>query len=230
MKKLLTFLIIILFLQPASAYIYLNIYIEENGEAIFLGETSESLNFPNGVNLENGIIMGSTQELTSKQGSIWTFSYSLEGADINVIFPESATLISISNGEISIDNNKISVYTKSPIEATYTIGTTNKFPYILFIVILILLILLIIFYYLRRKKKKIKETNKLEILKQVLSDRERLILDALKKSGKTKSSYLRKLTELPKASFSRHIQELEKKKLIKRSGEGRNKFIEIIVK
>ena len=40
-------------------------------------------------------------------------------------------------------------------------------------------------------------------------------------------SHLRKLTYIPKASFSRHIQELEKKGLINRSGEGKNKFVEI---
>lgn len=40
-------------------------------------------------------------------------------------------------------------------------------------------------------------------------------------------SYLRKYCNIPKASFSRHINELENKKLIKKSGLGKNKFIEL---
>ena len=70
----------------------------------------------------------------------------------------------------------------------------------------------------------------MEIIKQVLSDREKLILDKLKETGKIKSSYLRKMVDIPKASFSRHIQELEKKGLVKRIGEGKNKIVELVKK
>ena len=54
------------------------------------------------------------------------------------------------------------------------------------------------------------------------------LLKHLKQTGKIKSSFLRKKCDIPKASFSRHLQELERKKLIKRTGEGKNKFVEVI--
>jgi uncharacterized membrane protein len=49
----------------------------------------------------------------------------------------------------------------------------------------------------------------------------------LRETGKIKSSFLRKATQIPKASFSRHIHELEKKKLVRLSGDGKNKFVEL---
>ena len=55
-----------------------------------------------------------------------------------------------------------------------------------------------------------------------------MILDKLKETGRIKGSYLRRACEIPKPSFYRHILELEKKGLVKRSGDGRNKFIELI--
>ena len=218
--------------QPASAYTYLNIYIEENGEAVFLGETDESPILPEGVSLENGIIRGATQSLTSKQGLTWTFSYFLQGSELNIILPEGAVVKSITRGEISIDDNQISIFVNEGTDMQYIISQEEKQKNIFLIlgIIIILLIISIIFYfkfYTKKKKPKIKEQNKLDIIKQVLSEREKLILDKLKLAGKIKSSHLRRLTELPKASFSRHIHELEKKSLIKRSGEGRNKFVEL---
>jgi len=92
-----------------------------------------------------------------------------------------------------------------------------------FAILLIILTILIIYYIKKRKRKNI---QKQKLLSQILQEKEKLILNTLKKTGKIKSSYLRKQTQLPKATFSRHIQELEKKELIKRSGLGRNKFIE----
>jgi uncharacterized membrane protein len=50
----------------------------------------------------------------------------------------------------------------------------------------------------------------------------------LRETGKTKMSYLRKACDMPKASFSRHVHELEKKKLVVLSGDGKNKFIELV--
>ncbi len=233
MKKIiLAFLALFLLAQHVSAYIFLNIYIEENGEAVFLGETNEFPNLPEGISLENEIITGSTQSLTKKEGDVWMFSYTLEGAEINIILPEGATLLSLSQGEISIDDNKISIFVSQGADIQYNLNSAEKeSKTLLFLILTIsLIIILSIIYFIKKKHSqttKTKEPSKLEIIKQVLSDREKQILEQLKKAGKIKSSHLRKLTGIPKASFSRHIQELEKKRIIKRSGEGRNKFIEI---
>ena len=57
-----------------------------------------------------------------------------------------------------------------------------------------------------------------------------MILNKLKETGRIKGSYLRSMCDIPKPSFYRHILELEKKGLVKRSGDGRNKFIELVKK
>ncbi len=231
MKKLIFFFITVILLNQASAYTYLNIYLEENGEAVFLGETSENLQLPDNIFVEDGIIKGSTQLLTNKQGELWTFVYELDGAELNLILPKNAILKSLSNqnSEITIIKDQISIYARDEIGITYTIQENNNqtFPLIIPIITLLIIILFSAYYLIKINKKKYKGQDNLEIIKQVLSERQKLILENLKKAGKIKSSYLRALTQLPKASFSRHINELEKKFLIKRSGEGRNKFVEI---
>ena len=59
-----------------------------------------------------------------------------------------------------------------------------------------------------------------------MSEREQLIIDALKK-GPVKYNLLRKKVDIPKASFSRHIRNLEKKNIVIREGDGRNKLIKL---
>lgn len=255
MKKTILFFVIAIFLvQTASAFTFLNIYLDEKGQATFLGETSDVPILPAGINIQGSTIVGKTQETTSKQGEIWTFSYALEGAEMNIILPKRAVIKSVSNGEISINNNQISISTASSANITYKLNEiiveeeTNPNSLLAGLVLGAILIVLIVFLinYSKREKeheelkekveeklieitaKEAKKPDKLKTISKILNKREKSILSALKKSGKIKQSYLRRLSNIPKASFSRHIQELEKKKLIKRSGEGKNKFVELI--
>jgi len=74
MKKLLLVGFIFIFLvNYASAYTNINIYIDEAGSALFLGETNEKINLPLGVEIKNEEIIGKTHKLTTKQGEIWSF-------------------------------------------------------------------------------------------------------------------------------------------------------------
>ena len=68
---------LVFLMQTASAYTYLNIYIDDSGDAEFLGETDQTLTLPKGITVIDGKIRGTTQTLTQKIGEIWTFSYSL---------------------------------------------------------------------------------------------------------------------------------------------------------
>lgn len=241
MKKNLFIIIVLLFLVPTTqAFTFLNIFIDEKGDAIFLGETDENPVLIEGVLLDNGEISGLTSQLTTKQGDIWTFSYSLQGAEITLVLPEGAVVKELSTGEISLDSNRIAILFQDAITVKYSIVEVQK-PIIpsknipLVLVLLAILIILIVFLinYAKREKKEekqkelTKKKDRLEIIKQVLSEREKLIIDKLKETGKIKSSYLRKMVDIPKASFSRHIQELEKKGIIRRIGEGKNKFVEL---
>ena len=251
MKKLVVLLAVILIsLQLASAISFINIYVDETGETLFLGETDTTfLELPSGIELSNGEIRGTTSELTNKQGELWSISYSLENSEIDLIFPKGTTIKSISDGEISVsEEGIISVYFTDNIEVSYTIEKiqeplipSKNIPVIVILVVIMLILIVYIINYAKREKPetkekvktskpkpKKKEIDKLSLIKKVLSEREKLIVNKLKSTGKIKSSYLRKMCDIPKASFSRHIQELEKKGLIKRTGEGKNKFVELV--
>jgi len=236
--KILLLLAFALFLITplASAATFLNIYIDETGKVTFSGETDKQLDLPAGIELNNGIISGETQELTSKQGSVWTFSYELSNSDFYIVLPENSVIKKTSNGEIYIEDTQLSIYASDEIEINYVIEEEECKTCSLTPVLIILLIVVVIYYWrlTKKKPKKTKEEkpkeDKLEIIKQVLNDREKQIIDKLKETGKIKGSYLRRACNIPKPSFYRHILELEKKGLVKRSGDGRNKFIELIKK
>jgi len=87
------------------------------------------------------------------------------------------------------------------------------------------LFLFLIFY--KKIKGIFKKKEDIEIIKKTLSERENLIIDKLKEVKEIKQSRLSKLTEIPKASLFRHLIQLEKKGIIKRTGEGKNKIISL---
>ena len=223
-----------------SAYTYLNIYVDNTGKAEFLGETNatnNTLNLPQGVSVSNGQIRGTTSTLTTKSGDLWTFTYTLLNSEIKVILPEGSVTDNIANGEVSLERERISVYFQNNAFVRYSIGpvpTSNTLTIIIFLLVLVAVLAYIfrhkIFSIIKPRViyKKSKSKGKGEnSIKHMLNDRENLILEKLKQTGKIKMSHLRKLSEIPKASFSRHVQQLEKKKLLVRSGEGKNKFVEL---
>ena len=182
-------------------------------------------------------LIETTSNLTFKQGEIWSFSYSSPGNSLEVFLPAGAEVLDVSANHISVQDERIVLYSDSSIDVKYKINQVynDYLPYLI-PVILIIIILIVRFFYFhifrknkttKKDKTESKSQDKLNILKKVLNEREKIIINNLKKSGKIKMSHLRKLTYIPKASFSRHIQELEKKGLINRSGEGKNKFVEI---
>jgi len=242
-----TFVFLAVLAQPVFGYTYLNIYVDSSGNTQFLGETNETnLTLPEGVSLQDGKISGTTQKLTTKEQEVWRFSYSLTGAEIKVILPEGSTIKRITSGEIFLERDRISVYFLNGATIFYTVPDVSSDSLIfdstsgiLILVLVVIVSLGLLFYYRlklknkknsRNVKKSGKKIDKLGIISQVLNPREKIIIDKLKQTGKVKMSHLRKLSEIPKASFSRHIQELEKKKLILRSGEGKNKFVQLTKK
>lgn len=245
MKNILLLVVIsVLLAQPVFAYTYLNIYIDSSGSAEFFGETNETnLLLPSGISLQEGKIRGTTQQLTTKLGELWTFSYSLKGAEIKAILPEGASIKNISTGEIFLERDRISIFYQDSLTVKYVINETQSSNLWITLLVVIVVLAIILIYFFRTKilsfirpkikpkviykRPKQKETR-LEVLKQVLNARENLILEKLKETGKVKMSHLRKLCGIPKASFSRHVQELEKKKLLSRSGQGKNKFVELV--
>ena len=73
---------------------------------------------------------------------------------------------------------------------------------------------------IRSKKQKLKQAF------PYINENEQKILEALMNSP-IRQKELRKKLNIPKASFTRYILNLEKKKLIQREGEGKNKILKI---
>jgi len=228
----------VLLISSASALSVFNVYVNEGGSAIFLGEADSQEGLPQGVTWhETGEVTGSTHALTVKDGAVWTFSFSRFDTDMNIFLPPGATVTSLSNGEVSIASGRIVVFAHDEVVIEYTIGAVDESSslttllWILLGVIGFVVVVFIINWFNREKQYAPPEPqkhDKIEVLRGVLSVREQQIIDKLKELKKAKSSYLRRQLEMPKASFSRHIQELEKKGIIKRTGEGKNKIIELV--
>ena len=242
MIKPILVVILILFstISPALATSYISIYLDEAGDATFIGITDNNSSefLPNGIIIEGNKILGITSELTIKQGKDWKFSFYFNDSLLNVFMPNGAIISNISFGKIKIDENRIIVEVNEGTNIEYAIAKSKKSyysytPYIILILVVAFSYLAIRKYLLKRNKsiarrKNIsRRINKIEMIKEVLNERERLIINNLKGSGKLKMSQLRRVCNIPKASFSRHIQELERKKLIIKSGDGKNKFVEL---
>jgi len=229
-----TLFVIILSSSLSSAQTFINIYLDESGKAEFFGDTTENLTLPNGIEVNDGKIRGSTLSLTSKNQELWNFTYTLNNAELKVILPKNAVIKEMRSGDLYIERGRLVIYSSDTLSLSYFINDSEiNWIYVYLISIFLIIVLIILFTYYKNKKPKVEKkinvnkNNNLKLLNSVLNEREKVILNKLGKVRKVKMSYLRKLCNIPKASFSRHIQELERKGLIKRTGLGKNKFVDI---
>jgi len=228
---LITIFIFLLVPGTLAQYISGDIYINELGESNFYVETDVDPNIQ-GLNFDslNSELTGKTEMLTRMENGIWTFSLDLDTYEtifLEIHLPKSLKLVKSIEGVDSIldvdkktitliDNNK-----KLEFEVSYKIKeNSNYMTFIWFSIALILAIL--ITYYITKKKRK----NKMDYILPIINDVEKKIVETLMKKN-YRQKELRKKLEIPKASFSRYILNLEKKKLILREGEGRNKIIKL---
>lgn len=211
----------------SAQYIVGDIYIQENGDVVFDLESDKELGV-DGTLFSEERITGKVSSLTDKQGDVWAFTLSLgnyESILIDVHFPKGVESIKAIEGvesAISIDERTISLIDSDKklfFRAEYTLGNSNSDKGFYFIV---MALILVAGYFVFNKKTKYKKR-----LKQAfpyINDKERKILDLLMK-GSMRQKQVREKLEMPKASFSRYIVNLEKKKLIIREGEGKNKVL-----
>jgi len=210
-KQVLLLALIFLISSVSASYIYGDIYISEDGFARLDIESDIPLNLE-GV-LEKG---NKFKGVTETYDTIF----------IDIHFPNSLkSLQNLEgiNGVIDFENRKISLRERNKkltFKVNYALDKINVFSWIW-----ILIIIGIVgagYFLLRFKGKK----RKLEEVFPYINDKERKILELLlKKSFRQKE--VRKKLGIPKASFTRYVLNLEKKKLIIRQGEGKNKILKI---
>jgi len=233
-KNIFLFVFIFIFLIgliSAENYIIAEIEILDNGEVEIKGKSNFDLNIK-GIDFSEQKIYGKTHALTKKDKDIWTFFINFEQEfseiSLKIYFPKNIKLIKNLNS--NLDNRldlkeqisiKITDHNK-PINFSIDYVLENKRDYnFIFILVLGLIIIILSIFILNKKK-----INKLDFISDLLNEKEKKIIDLLmKKSMKQKE--IRKKLDIPKASFSRYILNLEKKKIILREGEGKNKIIRL---
>ena len=227
--KLIVVLAALLVLFPLTSASYINgdIYVSENGVVSFNVESDVELNV-NGLAYENEMIKGQTSMLTSKQGDVWTFALDFGKYDnmlLEVHFPKSLKAIQSIEGidrildtsektVTLVDSNK-----ELDFSINYKLGDSNNYGWIYFI-IFVLVFLGVGFYAFNIYKKK----YRINTLMPVLNENEEKIIKALMENPMRQKA-LREKLGIPKASFTRYIINLEKKRLIMREGEGKNKIL-----
>lgn len=223
-------LVVTLFLSTnvSASYISGNIKIYENGLATFNVETDTPVNIE-GLTFTNNKLSGTTNVLTKKEGNIWTFALnfpSYENILLDIELPKSVEVITNISGvqnAINPDNKIISIADSGKLNfsVSYKIKQTTDYSWIIWITIIIVIVLVIIIYYRFKKKK-----ERLEHIMPIINENEQKIISLLMKK-RMRQKQLRETLNIPKASFTRYMLNLEKKKLIIREGEGKNKVVKL---
>ena len=224
---LIAFLLISLPLVSAS-YISGQVSLRENGLANFDIETDIPINL-SGLTFQENRLTGNTEDLLSYRSGTWTFDIDLESYDdifINIQLPsnlESLESITGNQHVINIHDKTITILDsgKLDFQLSYTLRETRDLSFIGYLALFLLLALVyFIVRIIRRKKRKFRE------IMPFVNDYEEKILESLMKRP-VRQKELRKQLEIPKASFSRYISNLEKKRLITWEGEGKNKMLRL---
>ncbi|MBU2612405.1 MAG: hypothetical protein KKB62_01650 [Nanoarchaeota archaeon] len=229
-RFVLVLLVFVFVLNLASAsYISGDIYVSPNGNANFFIETDKSISMK-GLTFEKGILSGDTDELTSKNGEVWSFGLNLgyyDGISLNIHLPDNVDSITSLEGVFSfIDVEKKVVIISDRNKAlffrvNYTLREESGFLWVY--PALILVFLALISYFVFRffdKKRKLKEAF------PFINENERKIINLIMKNP-LRQKEVRKTLGIPKASFSRYVLNLEKKKLLFREGDGKNKILRV---
>lgn len=214
----------------SAQYISGDIYLEDNGKVRFYVNTNVNPNIP-GLKFENNRLTGTTETLIDMQNGIWTFELN-EGNYktilVNIHLPLNIKTIDSINGVDNIldlngkvvdliDDDKELIF-----KISYKINSGSNYSWIFYIVILFLILLSIYFYFKFKRKK----NEKFDYILPIVNDAEKKIINLLMKKP-MKQKEIRKTLDIPKASFSRYMFNLERKKLLIREGEGKNKLVRL---
>lgn len=246
------FLLILLSSLSQAQELNLEIVLESNGDAIVFGN-SEIDPFIKGIDFENNSISGISSELTSKKGEIWTFALSSNQSYgdyyARIRLPQGAKLLSYSNNPLVSSEQSSLVLEFSDnqslnLQVTYTLEKISReinWTNIIFFFILVLVIIavIVLFFINQRRHKEIKKmkkivkkkTSKLQDMRKILNERENLIINTLVKQGrKSTHGRLQKLSGIPKASFSRHLNNLAKKGIVFKEGTGKLNIVRLRIR
>ena len=220
---------VLLFSQFTTAeYISGEIRLDENGFATFNIQTDVEIQTDQ-LEFKNERLTGRTDSFTEKRNSIWTFSF--EGATYDDIFidiklPSATRKITLIQGNrylLDTEENILTLIDSGELnfKVSYMTGERTNYSFVYYLIGIIILILVFFIFYKIKKKK-----DRMKFIMPLINENEQKIIDLLMK-GQMKQKEVRKRIGLTKASFSRYVVNLEKKKLIYREGEGKNKILRL---
>jgi uncharacterized membrane protein len=221
-------LAIFLINQASAAYITGDIYLDEEGNSRFDTETDINVNIP-GLVFENNRLAGTTNQLLTLKGGIWTLDLSLQEYDdifIEIHLPKN--LVSIRSVEgvdniIDIEEKTVTIADSGKLDfkMSYILREQKNHSWFYWLITIVVLVCGFAVY-----KKITKRKERFQNILPMINEKEQQIIDLLMKKP-MRQKELRNQLNLPKASFSRYMVNLEKKKLILREGEGKNKLVKL---
>lgn len=233
MRKMLIFLpialaLVLLVSNVSATHLTGDIYLDEEGNAEFQVETDVPIEMQ-GLKFENNKLTGSTNQLLTLRGGIWTLDLSLsEYEDIFLEIHLPKNLISIRSVEgndniLDIEEKTITLADSGRLQfkMSYILKERKDFSWVYWFTVIIFLFAGFIVYRKFTMKK-----ERFQNILPMINDKEQQIVDILMKKP-IRQKELRVQLNLPKASFSRYMVNLEKKKLIIREGDGKNKLIRL---
>ena len=223
---LFVFVFICLISKASANYISGDLEVLPDGRVNFDVQTDVPIDLDD-LAFDGANLKGTTNLLTSKEGDVWTLNLDFPEYDeifLQIKFPRNLEeILGIEGREHIIDlDDKIIVIIDSgklDFSARYILGRYFNYSFIIWPLIALLIILGYYFYKrLMRKKERLKH------ILPIIGENEQKIIDLLMKEP-IRQKALRERLGMPKASFSRYMLNLEKKKLIIREGEGKNKLV-----
>lgn len=231
MKRVILLITMIMLIAgiASASYISGDVYISENGEARFSVESDREISV-SGLSFENNKTEGYTEELVRKENGVWIFALNLgdyQNIVLDIHLPKNLDSVKSIQGVdniIDFDDRIISLVDsdkKLEFEVAYTLKKGQDYSLFLGVIIAVLAALAV---YLTVKI--LKKKRNIDFILPMINDNEKKIVELLMKKP-MRQKEIRKQLNLAKASFSRYMYNLEKKRIILREGEGKNKIVKL---
>ncbi|RLF90713.1 transcriptional regulator, partial [Thermococci archaeon] len=176
--------------------------------------------------------------LVSNEGSLWTLNLNLPRAPAEIILPQGAEIVGLSDIPIRIIGNNTVLIGPGNVTIYYTFPSLlaeERFPLrkVVPLIIMALVFTTIVAFFLKKRKPRRKlsyfEDKIGKIAKQYnLNDDEiRAIKYLLDVGGRSSQADLRKALDLPKTTVWRMVRRLEQMGLIKVYKVGRENWVEL---
>jgi len=231
-------LLLLPFVNSIEYYVDEQITIQDNGESLIEGQTN--IDMLADLHPINEKIAGVTQELTSKKGKYWLFSYNsninVTAVYIKINLPKGAVVNLIKSAmpvNIETTNNIITLKFFGEGEPfnillQYSLNKESNLT-MLWVLFAGLLVLVGLAIYKKIPKKAVKiAQDRLSELKPTLNESQVKIIDALlEKKGEASQTAIKYMTGLPKSSLSRNVELLAQKEIIQKFFNGTTNFLKI---